>query len=323
MRAVAPAFRCANRGPHLPASTPRACGTTGGRPIPNQPSVTPHRGPISRAKARVPTPTLPPSHQPSSSTLPSIRLRTFQIGQPVRACRPVIRPSRGPGPSLAPMYRPVARATSSMPAQNIASCQPRPTAGGSNHSPNCADGPINITLSTVPTPGFCRNGHHSSSTSAPITLVARPNDSGVCAAMPCDNTSQGATPIAARIISEAPKPYRNRPMISCSRRRGRAVGMTALGERGGICFHRNPDSFTPIDTDAGRFAATGVVDPAYGPFCGAGPCSGCFAWHRQPNMARYCTGVPAWLSRPSRPAPACPPCARWPSADARCPDSPH
>ncbi len=204
--------------------------TTAGRPIPNQPRVTPHSGPISRAKARVPRPTLPPSHQPSSRTLPSIKLRTFQIGQPVRACRPVIRPSRGPGPRRAPMYRPVARATSSMPAQNIASCQPRPTAGGSSHSPNCAEGPISITLSTVPTPGFWRSGHHSSSTSAPITLVARPNDSGVCAAMPCDRTSQGATPIAARIISEAPKPYRNRPVISCSRRRGRAVGMAGSGE---------------------------------------------------------------------------------------------
>ncbi|MNT69912.1 hypothetical protein D3C72_2082580 [compost metagenome] len=104
------------------------------------------------------------------------------------------------------MYRPVASATSSMPAQNIATCQPRPTAGGSSHSPNWAEGPISITLSTVPTPGFCRSGHHSSSTSAPITLVARPNDNGVCAAMPCDSTSHGATPIAARIISEAPKP---------------------------------------------------------------------------------------------------------------------
>jgi transcriptional regulator with XRE-family HTH domain len=62
-----------------------------------------HSGPIRRANASVPKPTLPPSSQPITSTVTSIAMRTIQMGRPVRLCRPVIRPSRGPGPSWAPM----------------------------------------------------------------------------------------------------------------------------------------------------------------------------------------------------------------------------
>ena len=64
-------------------------------------------GPIPSAYTTVPTPTVPPSSQPVASTVSSMPVRTTRIEWP-RAARPVIRPSRGPGPRPAPMYAPVA-----------------------------------------------------------------------------------------------------------------------------------------------------------------------------------------------------------------------
>jgi hypothetical protein len=51
----------------------------------------------------VPTPTVPPSSQPTASTVASIDVRTSRTESPVRTTSPVISPSRGPGPSAAPM----------------------------------------------------------------------------------------------------------------------------------------------------------------------------------------------------------------------------
>src|SRR4029077_15270135 len=71
-------------------------------------------GPIATAYTTVPTPTLPPSSQPVTSTVSSSPGCQTRIEGP-RAARPVIRPSRGPGPSPAPMYAPVAVPFSSTP----------------------------------------------------------------------------------------------------------------------------------------------------------------------------------------------------------------
>lgn len=46
--------------------------------------VTCTRGPMSSAKARVPTPTSPPSSQPTASTVTSMAVRTIQILTPQR-----------------------------------------------------------------------------------------------------------------------------------------------------------------------------------------------------------------------------------------------
>ena len=86
--------------------------------------------------------------------LQSVSLRTAAIGQPVRRCRPVIRPSRGPGPKLAPIYMPVASANTPKPATNAGICCHRPSNCGTSHSPNAALGPINATLRSVPRPGI-------------------------------------------------------------------------------------------------------------------------------------------------------------------------
>ena len=65
-------------------------------------TASPTSGPIDSAKTSVPIPTVPPSSQPPVSALTSIAIRAAPTGAPVTRCSPVIRPSRGPGPSAAP-----------------------------------------------------------------------------------------------------------------------------------------------------------------------------------------------------------------------------
>jgi hypothetical protein len=60
-------------------------------------------GPMVRAKASVPMPTDPPRIQPVVSAVTSSPVRTSRIDPTPRAASPVISPSRGPGPSPAPM----------------------------------------------------------------------------------------------------------------------------------------------------------------------------------------------------------------------------
>ncbi len=107
---------------------------------------------MATAKTTVPTPTTPPSAQPIATTVTSSAVRTSQIGWPVRACRPVISPSRGPGPKCAPIYRPVAIARISRPAAKkmIRSQSGAPV--GISQSPTSADGPTSSALRIVPMP---------------------------------------------------------------------------------------------------------------------------------------------------------------------------
>ena len=46
---------------------------------------------------------MPPSSQPTTSTVSSMLVRTSRMLTPGAAARPVIRPSRGPGPNWLPM----------------------------------------------------------------------------------------------------------------------------------------------------------------------------------------------------------------------------
>ncbi|MEU7892321.1 hypothetical protein AB0B45_05580 [Nonomuraea sp. NPDC049152] len=59
-------------------------------------------GPTVSAYSTVPTPAVPPSSQPTVSTVISIKVRTCRMERPVAADAPVIKPSRGPGPKRAP-----------------------------------------------------------------------------------------------------------------------------------------------------------------------------------------------------------------------------
>ena len=55
-------------------------------------------GPMPKAKSSVPTPTTPPKHHPTATTVSSMALRTHAMGRFVLLCKPVINPSLGPGP---------------------------------------------------------------------------------------------------------------------------------------------------------------------------------------------------------------------------------
>src|SRR5690606_33997944 len=176
--------------------------------------------PTPSANTTVPMPNTPPSAMPATSTLTSIPVRTSRIDQPVRRARPVINPSRGPGPSCAPMYRPVANAHTSTPASMKATRSRRWSGVDSSARLRSAKGPMSRVLATVPRPGLCRSGIQASSTATEARIITVPKLNGRCSATPWWNTSQGEAPIAPRIISATDRPYSHRPMPSLSRRSG-------------------------------------------------------------------------------------------------------
>ena len=105
----------------------------------------------------------------------SSEVRTSRIERPVRRASPVIRPSRGPGPSWLPMY--IAPA---IPLPTIASehderrASPAPGSSGTTASVASIATPMTTALSTVPSPGHCRSGIHSSSTTNDTTMLISP-----------------------------------------------------------------------------------------------------------------------------------------------------
>ncbi|MBL3691707.1 hypothetical protein F1652_02995 [Pluralibacter gergoviae] len=111
-------------------------------------------------------------------------VRISRMDQPVLACSPVISPSRGPGPKPAPMYIAVASAFSTTAASSSRAWKIRAEAWGSTASVASAASPSTMTLLTVPSPGFCRIGIHSSSTSAPVTISTAPTLRAVWLATP-------------------------------------------------------------------------------------------------------------------------------------------
>ena len=122
-------------------------------------------------------------------------VRTSRIDLPVRRASPVISPSRGPGPKRPPMYIPVA-----MPQSRIAPtsddpppgsgrrCGEQPAATGSSNDPT------STTLLSVPSPGRCRSGIQSSSTSAPTMMTMTPIASPVRRRCPGGRRPRGPAP---------------------------------------------------------------------------------------------------------------------------------
>src|SRR6267378_364969 len=100
----------------------------------------------------VPIPTVPPSSQPARSTVTSIQVRTTRSECP-RAARPVISPSRGPGPRPAPMYRPVATPLSTTPDTMTAACTGSERGGVTTARTRSMTAPTTTTLHSVPRPG--------------------------------------------------------------------------------------------------------------------------------------------------------------------------
>src|SRR5205823_2453778 len=88
------------RGRHSPtAPGPRSAGTVSRWRCARKKCPS---GPMLNANATVPIPTFPPRTHPAASAASSSTVRTAHSWNPL-AARPVIRPSRGPGPSPAPM----------------------------------------------------------------------------------------------------------------------------------------------------------------------------------------------------------------------------
>ncbi len=150
------------------------------------------------ANSTVPTPTVPPSSHPIASTVSSMHTRTSRSERPVRRARPVISPSRGPGPNRAPMYMPLASPHSKIPPSISGIRQASRALAGSSASVAFIELPTSTTLLTVPRPGHCRSGIQPSSTTAPTMIETVPIASPVCEAMPWCKTSQGSSPSPER-----------------------------------------------------------------------------------------------------------------------------
>lgn len=181
-------------------------------------------GPMAAANNTVPTPTVPPSSQPAASTTSSMPVRVRRSDRPVRADRPVIRPSRGPGPRPAPTYRPVATPFRAMPPSSRATRGASACTGGRRPSVASAARPTTTTLLAVPMPGRCRSGIQASRTAAPTMMTTRPSGSPVCRASPWCSTSQEARPSPEATISAVLAPNRTSPANSWASRRGQEAG---------------------------------------------------------------------------------------------------
>ncbi|GCD32678.1 hypothetical protein OEIGOIKO_00395 [Streptomyces chrestomyceticus JCM 4735] len=68
------------------------------------------------------------------------------------------------------------------------------------------------TLETVPSPGRCRSGIHSSRISTPETIVTVPIDRPVWREMPWLRTLHGSRPSPARNCRPMLRPYRTSPV---------------------------------------------------------------------------------------------------------------
>lgn len=175
----------------------------------------------------MPTPTVPPSAKPAASTTSSMPNRTRVIGQPNRRCSPVIIPSRGPGPSAAVRYSPLPSAIAATPMITSARRIPTDSTAGSSGSMTSSAKPMTTTLSSVPNPGRSPKGSQISSTTTPISCVARPMLMGSCNDTPCAKTVHGALPRSAWTMNASPVPNSHSP----ARRRSRRAGPGRQRER--------------------------------------------------------------------------------------------
>lgn len=83
-----------------------------------------------------------------------------------------------------------------------------------------------IALPTVPTPGRCRNGIHSASTTRLVATTTVPIGTPVRRAMPWCSTSHGSSPRFATNMSSMLTPNSTRPLVSCAYRRTPAICTT-------------------------------------------------------------------------------------------------
>ena len=121
-------------------------------------------GPIRTANTTVPAHRSPPRAHPVNSTLISITPLTRPMGFPLALCRPVIHPSRGPGPRLHVRYNALPTAIRIVPTMTLTtdSCMVRAVP---RYGPDNSIVPAMITMfNTVPMPGNSLKGIQRSRT---------------------------------------------------------------------------------------------------------------------------------------------------------------
>ena len=119
-----------------------------------------------------------------TTTETSIPVRTRATGHPNRTCRPVIHPSRGPGPRLVVKYKPLPRPIKAMPPITNSRRSQSALGEGITCTPICSAPAMMTALAIVPNPGLSRRGIHKSKTMTLRTNVASPIDIGVCTVKP-------------------------------------------------------------------------------------------------------------------------------------------
>jgi len=120
-------------------------------------------------------------------------VRAARTDAPRRA-RPVMSPSRGPGPRSAPMYIAVPSENATVPTSNAPTWNTRSSKTGIHPSPTLTNIPTSRAFTTVPIPGRSRNGIHSSRTSSDTPTTTDPNDSPSTRDSPWWKTSHPGSP---------------------------------------------------------------------------------------------------------------------------------
>ena len=90
--------------------------------------------------------------------------------------------------------------------------------------------PTRITLATVPRPTLAPSAHAIPSTTEPTQMLATPNESGECLAIPWWSVSQGESPSFDSSWQTIASAKRNSPKISAAPRATRPPRT-----RGGVC----------------------------------------------------------------------------------------
>jgi len=104
------------------------------------------------------------------------------------------------------MYRPVATPLRTTPATMMVACTGSERGGATTARTASMTVPISTTLHSVPGPGRCRSGIHSSSTTAPAMIAQVPVGMPVRRARPWCSTSHGSTPSPASSSIESLTP---------------------------------------------------------------------------------------------------------------------
>src|SRR5215207_10566303 len=123
--------------------------------------------------------------------------------------------------------------------------------------------PTVSVLSTVPRPGRCRSGIHSTRMASPTRMTTVPTLKPALAAMPWCRTSYGLTPSRAWSVSAIPTPSTGMPTSSCGSRRrsSRHVGTVTTSSEvsRAACPPMGNRSYTPstraLHAGAGRHCA--------------------------------------------------------------------